>query len=518
MSDNLSLTQLAAAQANKEVTINDQNAELDAAMTEVVTKVVSTSNAFSLTVAELQRAVVVQVDPDATVPTATIVGTIPTAFKRGMFGLFNNTAQDVTLAVTGQSEAAVAIPTGVQASLVLVDGNVRVFSAGGGGGGSSAGGGGGGSSTFLGLTDTPANFTGSAGKIAAVNTAEDAIEFIAASSGGGGGGGTTFTGPITYNPFIYHGKQSIPNLTMFPDNRSVGAGAVVITEAADALVINSTGTEADRTMLTKAVPTNWKAIDIGIIYLNNTSFESSGAVLIGASGDFVSAGLGTGSGGTNDPEFRVLEWSSAGNFQNTITSINTEKGKERWTRFVRAKDDSDAELIKVFEGTGGKEWIFRGTIVSSSRLGGDAAHVGVQSNVNVEIRAFYYSDDDITPGFDGFLVGNDFYDVRLLFKTTPASDEVLDTIPIGRTLVLPANLTGSVGVVGTNPTASFVISIQDDTVEIGTITVATDGTFTFATTSGTEKTVAAGSILTFDAPATADATIADLSVTILGRV
>ena len=49
--------------------------------------------------------------------------------------------------------------------------------------GSSGGGGGGGSTTFVGLTDTPANFTGSANKFLAVNSTPDAVEFVDAPSG-----------------------------------------------------------------------------------------------------------------------------------------------------------------------------------------------------------------------------------------------------------------------------------------------------------------------------------------------
>jgi len=39
--------------------------------------------------------------------------------------------------------------------------------------------------TFLGLTDTPANYSGSSGKIVAVNSGENALEFITAPAGGG---------------------------------------------------------------------------------------------------------------------------------------------------------------------------------------------------------------------------------------------------------------------------------------------------------------------------------------------
>lgn len=112
--------------------------------------------------------------------------------------------------------------------------------------------------------------------------------------------------------------------------------------------------------------------------------------------------------------------------------------------------------------------------------------------------------------------GNTYYDIRGSFGAVPVSSQVLDTVPIGRDLTIPANMAGSVGKIGTNPTGSFVASVQDDGVEIGTITISTAGAFTFATGGGTEKIVAAGSFLTFVAPASADATAANAVWTILG--
>jgi hypothetical protein len=111
--------------------------------------------------------------------------------------------------------------------------------------------------------------------------------------------------------------------------------------------------------------------------------------------------------------------------------------------------------------------------------------------------------------------GNAYYDIRAGFTTTPTSSQVLDTIMVGREITLPANLTGSLGQIGTNPTASFAISVKDDGTEIATVSIGTDGTFTFATTGGTAKTVSAGTVLTFVAPASADATAANATWTIL---
>ena len=49
MSNNLALTQVVESQNDKEITINDQAAQLDAALTEVLTIQVDDTNAYVLT-------------------------------------------------------------------------------------------------------------------------------------------------------------------------------------------------------------------------------------------------------------------------------------------------------------------------------------------------------------------------------------------------------------------------------------------------------------------------------------
>ena len=64
-----------------------------------------------------------------------------------------------------------------------------------------SGGTGSGSSTFTGLSDTPINFTGSQGKLLAVNSNEDALEFVNSSTNS-----TTFSG-LTDTPTNFTGSQ-----------------------------------------------------------------------------------------------------------------------------------------------------------------------------------------------------------------------------------------------------------------------------------------------------------------------
>lgn len=108
------------------------------------------------------------------------------------------------------------------------------------------------------------------------------------------------------------------------------------------------------------------------------------------------------------------------------------------------------------------------------------------------------------------------YDIACDFPNTPEADEVILRLPIVRSISLNADFAGSEGVVAVNPTGSFVITVKADATTIGTITISTGGAFTFATTSGTAKTLAIGEVLTFVAPGSADATIEGIAVTILG--
>jgi hypothetical protein len=80
---------------------------------------------------------------------------------------------------------------------------------------------------------------------------------------------------------------------------------------------------------------------------------------------------------------------------------------------------------------------------------------------------------------------------------------------------LPAALTGSLAKVRTAGTAEVVISVRKNEVEVATITFATGVTTpTIAAASAIE--LSAGDSLSFVGPATADATFAGLSVTLLG--
>lgn len=129
MSNNLALPQLATAQQEKEATINDQSGGLDAALTEVVSVPIDDTNAATLTNDQFRRHFFFDIDPDTPPPDGAVTATVP-AIKRGLFAVRNNTAQSVTVTVSGQSLAAPGIAAG-EAALLSCDGtNVRAEGSG----------------------------------------------------------------------------------------------------------------------------------------------------------------------------------------------------------------------------------------------------------------------------------------------------------------------------------------------------------------------------------------------------
>ena len=110
------------------------------------------------------------------------------------------------------------------------------------------------------------------------------------------------------------------------------------------------------------------------------------------------------------------------------------------------------------------------------------------------------------------------YDFGIAFGGTPTSSEVMGRLSLPRATTCPANFAGSAGHVGANPTAAFDIDVQDDGASIGTISIATDGSYTFATAGGVEIVIDAGSLVTFVAPVSVDATIVDINATLIGNV
>lgn len=166
---NLGITLLGENQANKYVTTNTAIAALEAALTEGASHSIDSGDTITLTSAQF-RAVFALTFTDGGIDAAGTVN-FP-SIERGLFIVYNDTGQTLTLQISGQSETPPTLSDATYAVFFCDGSNVfKVTDLGGGGG----------SSTFVALSDTPANFTSAAKKLLRVNAAANAVEFVAPS-------------------------------------------------------------------------------------------------------------------------------------------------------------------------------------------------------------------------------------------------------------------------------------------------------------------------------------------------
>lgn len=109
------------------------------------------------------------------------------------------------------------------------------------------------------------------------------------------------------------------------------------------------------------------------------------------------------------------------------------------------------------------------------------------------------------------------YDFGAYYPTQPTASQVLNKLVFPRAASTADDFAGSYGHVDTNPTATFDVDVQVNSVSVGTVSVSTGGVFTFSTTGGA-LSISAGDVVEFIAPGSADATIAGLSFTITATV
>lgn len=106
-------------------------------------------------------------------------------------------------------------------------------------------------------------------------------------------------------------------------------------------------------------------------------------------------------------------------------------------------------------------------------------------------------------------------DLGMFFPGGPGASALMFKFVALRAAQFPANFAGALGHIGTNPTATYTLTVALTGVTIGTIAISTGGVFTFATTAGAVIAVAAGDVITVAAPAGTDATAADIAASFL---
>lgn len=119
------------------------------------------------------------------------------------------------------------------------------------------------------------------------------------------------------------------------------------------------------------------------------------------------------------------------------------------------------------------------------------------------------------PSGDTLTIDGTPLDVMGFYPGLPTASAILTRVPIARAVVFPASLAGSYGKASANATAQTDFDVQKNGSSFGTMRfAAAASTATFISASG--STFAAGDVLSVVAPATPDATLANVGFAITG--
>ena len=160
---------------NAGTTSNDADEEIDLYISDNLTVPVDNTNAAAIANSaaayDWTRNGLFVLADGAPPPTGPITITVP-AVKRARVTFKNATAFDATIAISGQSETPDSVAAGTSAVFASDGANIRIAGSQG-------------TTEFTGLTDTPANYAGSAAKALAVNSGGTAVEFVDFPAGAG---------------------------------------------------------------------------------------------------------------------------------------------------------------------------------------------------------------------------------------------------------------------------------------------------------------------------------------------
>ena len=142
-----------------------------------------------------------------------------------------------------------------------------------------------------------------------------------------------------------------------------------------------------------------------------------------------------------------------------------------------------------------------------------AAGTGVA--VATTVRALIYCDGTNVIEVVGIAEGEVAYDVAFYISGSPAGSAEVLRIPMTRAVRFPASMTGSDGDAGAAATASTTFTFRKNGSSFATANFAASATAP-TWTAATATDFAIGDVLTVDAPASADATLANIGFNLKG--
>lgn len=108
------------------------------------------------------------------------------------------------------------------------------------------------------------------------------------------------------------------------------------------------------------------------------------------------------------------------------------------------------------------------------------------------------------------------YDLLFGVSGTLVANQVLGRVVLAKDINLPAYCAGSVGNAGVHPTSPASLLLKSNGTTQITITIGTDGTFSYSNSS--VKNFSSGAVLTLVGPASPDTTLADVALTLVANL
>lgn len=518
----LGITQVSTSQSNKETTINDAIVALENATNAILAVSYAAVSTYTLSQTQATRNMMFK----ATGATGASELKFPTTINGNPFNRIfvvrNQSGHALTVKFATGAGSSVVVPNGEARLIAAMDGLNMIVAA----EAPSV-------VSFLSLSDTPGAYTGEGGRFLAVNLAENALEFVDAAvfPAFAGNAGKYLIVNATEDGVEWSSSALVSafiDLTDAPAAYTGAAGKLVAVKGTEDGIEFIDPPPAEAVEFPSAAEWRVRVITPGSetqVGFGEIEFRNASGVDLTGSGTASANTEETGKEASfafdNDLSAGV-GWLSEDGFVGQPT-ITYDFGAATVVRSVKLWPISGAPTFTperfVIERYNGTSWVECGDFTAAAWVD------GVPQTFNVLGVPLSSVADAPADGIAYVRRNNDWEDVTdwiratipywvpFGFGATPLANEVLLVHVFGESASLADDFVGAVYDVGINPTASFVLTVAKNGATIGTITVATDGTATFATTGGGE-TFAVGDVLTVTGPGTADATIANSAFTL----
>lgn len=479
----LGITQVSASQNNKEVTINDAVVALENATNAKLAVSFTGSSSVLLSNNQATRNFIFVAESASSNCTLSFPNNIGiTPFNR-VFAVRNISGFQLTVRFNTGAGSTVVIPNGETRLIAALDGDNMVVAAQPGT-----------AVTFLSLSDTPSSFAGKANNMLVVNVAENALEFVPAAAfpsyaGNAGKVLAVTTGADGVEWIDATEAATFLDMTDTPASYVGQAGRfVAVNEAENGLAFVETP-DPEATLF--ATARRWRIL---VVTKGTEASTGFGEVQFLDKDGFNLVGTGTATASNSQSGFEPGLAFDGSLISGTGWRTQASYAGEVWLEYefatavsvrqVRLNSITDAAEFTPtrikFQFWSGTAWVEVGDRVTQPWVSGNPQTFRINGLPFINL-----------------------YPMSFFFTGSPTSSQVLYLHTVTDACTIADDFAGSVGDVGTNPSSSFVMDVAVNGTNVGTITIATTGIFTFNTTAGAISLVA-GDRISVTAPASVD--------------